>query len=40
MQDVYGEGASSKSVLFGAANGPQEMTAFSKTIEGYAPTKK
>jgi SH3 domain-containing YSC84-like protein 1 len=40
MQDVYGEGATSKSVLFGAANGPQEMTAFSKTIEGYAPTKK
>ena len=40
MQDVYGEGATSKSVLFAAANGPQEMTAFSKTIEGYAPTKK
>jgi SH3 domain-containing YSC84-like protein 1 len=39
MQDVYGEGATSKSVLFGAANGPQEMTAFSKMIEGYAPTK-
>ena len=40
MQDVYGEGGTSRSVLFGAANGPQEMTAFSKTIEGYAPTKK
>jgi SH3 domain-containing YSC84-like protein 1 len=40
MQDVYGEGATSKSVLFGGAAGPQEMTAFSKTIEGYAPTKK
>jgi len=40
MQDVYGEGATSKSVLFGAANVPQEMTAFSKTIEGYAPTNK
>src|SRR5215203_3547375 len=40
MQDVYGEGATSKSVLFDAANVPQEMTAFSKTIEGYAPTNK
>lgn len=40
MTDVYGEGASSKSVLFGDAAGPQEMTAFSKMIEGYAPSTK
>jgi SH3 domain-containing YSC84-like protein 1 len=40
MQDVYGEGATSKSVLFGGVAGPQEMTAFSKMIEGYAPAKK
>jgi lipid-binding SYLF domain-containing protein len=40
MRDVYGEGASAKSVLFGGAKAPQELTAFSKTIEGYAPVKK
>lgn len=40
MKDVYGANASSKSVLFGGAAAPPELTAFSKTIEGYAPTKK
>jgi SH3 domain-containing YSC84-like protein 1 len=39
MKDVYGANASSKSVLFGGAAAPQELTAFSKTIEGYAPAK-
>jgi lipid-binding SYLF domain-containing protein len=40
MKDAYGPDASAKSVLFGGATAPPELTAFSKTIEGYAPTKK
>jgi lipid-binding SYLF domain-containing protein len=40
MKDVYGANATAKSVLFGGATAPQELTAFSKTIEGYAPAKK
>src|SRR5688572_15733910 len=40
MRDVYGENATAKSVLFGGAKAPQELTAFSKTIEGYTPAKK
>ena len=40
MKDVYGTNATAKSVLFGGASAPPEVTAFSKTIEGYAPTKK
>lgn len=40
MRDVYGPNATAKGVLFGGAAAPQELTAFSKTIEGYAPTKK
>ena len=40
MNDVYGKNATAKSVLFGGAAGPQEMTAFSKMIEGYAPSRK
>lgn len=40
MTDVYGRSATSKSVLFGDVSGPQEMTAFSKMIEGYAPSRK
>jgi lipid-binding SYLF domain-containing protein len=40
MKDAYGANATARSVLFGGATAPQELTAFSKTIEGYAPTKK
>jgi lipid-binding SYLF domain-containing protein len=40
MRDVYGPNATAKAVLFGGATAPPEVTAFSKTIEGYAPTKK
>jgi lipid-binding SYLF domain-containing protein len=39
MKDVYGPNATAKSVLFGGAPAPQEVTAFSKTIESYAPIK-
>src|SRR5688572_23716225 len=40
MRDVYGENATAKSVLFGGAKAPQELTAFSKTIESFTPGKK
>jgi lipid-binding SYLF domain-containing protein len=40
MRDVYGEGASSRAVLFGGAPAPQELTAFAKTIESFTPAKK
>jgi len=40
MKDVYGPNVASKSVVSGTVEPPQEMTAFSKTIEGYAPAKK
>ena len=40
MKDVYGENATAKSVLFGDAKTPQELTAFAKTIEGYTAAKK
>ena len=37
MKDVYGPNVTAKSVLFGGVNAPQEVTAFSKTIESFAP---
>lgn len=40
MQDVYGEGATAKSVLYGGKTAPQEVTAFVKTIESFAPITK
>jgi lipid-binding SYLF domain-containing protein len=40
MRDVYGANATAKSVLFGGAPAPQAMTAFSKTIESFAPVKR
>lgn len=40
MKDAYGPGATARSVLFGGAAAPQELTALSKTIESFAPTKK
>ena len=40
MTDVYGANATAKSVLFGGVAAPQEVTAFSKTIEAFAPTKE
>ena len=40
MKDVYGDGATAKSVLYGGAKAPQEVTAFAKTIENFAPAKK
>ena len=40
MKDVYGANVTAKSVLFGGAKAPQEVTAFSKTIESFAPAKR
>jgi hypothetical protein len=40
MKDVYGPDATARSVLFGGAKAPQELTAFSKTIESFAPPTK
>jgi SH3 domain-containing YSC84-like protein 1 len=40
MKDVYGANATARSVLYGGAAAPQELTAFSKTIESVTPTKK
>ena len=41
MRDIYGPNATAKSVLFdGTVKAPQEVTAFSKTIEGVTPSKK
>jgi SH3 domain-containing YSC84-like protein 1 len=40
MKDVYGADANARSVLFGGAKAPQEVTAFSKTIESFAPPIK
>jgi lipid-binding SYLF domain-containing protein len=37
MQDVYGPSATARSVLFDGMAAPQELTAFSKTIESFAP---
>jgi lipid-binding SYLF domain-containing protein len=39
MKDVYGATTSSNTVLFGGAAVPQELTAFAKAIEAYAPIK-
>ncbi len=39
MKDMYGPSVTAKSVLFDGAAAPPELTAFSKTIEGYAPVK-
>lgn len=38
MKDAYGPSATAKSVLFNGAAAPQELTAFSKTIESFAPS--
>ena len=40
MNDVYGENATAKAVLFGNTPAPPELTAFAKTIESYTPGKK
>ena len=40
MKDVYGADVTTRSVLFGGAKTPQEVTAFSKTIESFAPPTK
>ena len=40
MKDVYGPNATAKSVLYGNAPAPQELTAFTKTIENYTSAKK
>ena len=40
MRDVYGPNVTAKSVLFGGAQAPPELTAFSKTIESFTPAKK
>jgi lipid-binding SYLF domain-containing protein len=40
MKDAYGPDATARSVLFGGAKAPQELTAFSKTIESFAPPTK
>ena len=40
MKDVYGANATARSVLFGGQAAPQELTAFSKTIESFTPAKK
>jgi lipid-binding SYLF domain-containing protein len=40
MKDVYGANATSRQVLFGGTAAPPELTAFSKTIESFAPAKK
>jgi lipid-binding SYLF domain-containing protein len=40
MKDVYGPNVTAKSVLVGGTAIPQEVTAFSKTIDGFAPAKR
>lgn len=40
MRDVYGPGATARSVLFGGAKAPQEVTALSKTIESFVPATR
>ena len=40
MRDVYGEGVNARAVLFGGKAAPPEVTAFSKTIESFAPPVK
>jgi SH3 domain-containing YSC84-like protein 1 len=40
MKDVYSDNPTAKAVLFGNVAAPPELTAFVKTIEGYAPTKR
>jgi SH3 domain-containing YSC84-like protein 1 len=40
MRDVYGAGVNARAVLFGGQAAPQEVTAFSKTIESFAPPVK
>ena len=39
MKDAYGPSTTAKSVLFNGTVAPQELTAFSKTIESFAPSK-
>jgi lipid-binding SYLF domain-containing protein len=38
MKDVYGPSATARSVLFSGTAAPQEVTAFAKTIESFAPS--
>ena len=40
MKDAYGPDTTARAVLFGGAKAPQELTAFSKTIESFAPPTK
>ena len=40
MKDVYGPDASARSVLFNGTTPPQEITAFSKTVESFTPARK
>ena len=37
MRDVYGPNVTAREVLFGGMKPPQEVTAFAKTVESYAP---
>jgi lipid-binding SYLF domain-containing protein len=36
MEDVYGKNVTAREVLFGNVKAPTEVTAFAKTLEGYA----
>ena len=40
MKDVYGASATAQSVLFDGTSGPQELTAFAKTIESFTSAKE
>lgn len=40
MKDVYGPNATARSVLFGGTTPPQEVTAFTKTIESFTPATR
>ena len=37
MEDIYGENATARDVLFGSVKAPPELTAFAKTLQSYAP---
>jgi lipid-binding SYLF domain-containing protein len=37
MEDVYGPNVTAREVLFGGVKAPEEVTAFGKTLQGYAP---
>jgi lipid-binding SYLF domain-containing protein len=40
MKDAYGANATSRAVLFGGTPTPQDLTAFTKTIDSFTPAKK